>query len=225
MSRSKPDRRSKHAGDKLASTIRTPMGNVPRCQAQSRAGVQCRRPARKGYTVCSTHGAGTRRREREGTRKNPRTASVTNGLHAQPDTLAELQQLDPDYKALLEYYRGQKPEALRNLDELLASLWAMRDVLARKLPAATETEFGESPPALLSLLNALASALERVARIEGRIRASSLTINLTDAHIWVGAVLDILHEFVPEDRLDAALRKLESLGDAGADRAPAAAEA
>lgn len=51
-------------------TVAVPHGGVAaRCQAANRHGRQCGRPARRGFRVCSHHGAGTAKREAEGTRK------------------------------------------------------------------------------------------------------------------------------------------------------------
>ncbi|MDX2007849.1 MAG: WXG100 family type VII secretion target, partial [Meiothermus sp.] len=53
---------------------------TPRCQGTTknglRAGWQCAQPARKGYSVCRVHGAGTRKRVKEGVRKDPKTTGA-----------------------------------------------------------------------------------------------------------------------------------------------------
>jgi hypothetical protein len=56
-----------------AATVATPTGGqAARCQARSkRSGEQCKRPARTGYRVCHVHGAGSVKREQEGTAQRP----------------------------------------------------------------------------------------------------------------------------------------------------------
>jgi hypothetical protein len=69
--------------------MRTYFGEAPRCQATcKRTGRQCGRPARHGFACCSVHGAGTRRRELAGLRRNPKSGGLTHGLRAQPATQA-----------------------------------------------------------------------------------------------------------------------------------------
>lgn len=54
----------------FVATVAVPHGGVaPRCQARNRQGRQCGRPARRGFRVCAHHGAGTAKRELDGTRK------------------------------------------------------------------------------------------------------------------------------------------------------------
>lgn len=200
------------------ATVKTPIGEAPRCQARSKATQrQCGNPARKGFTVCSSHGAGTGKRERDGTRKNPKTAPITTGEHAQPETLELMQKMHPEFRKLREHYLSEEGEKkARDLKELLASLWAMHDVVVRQLPTVIEGEYGESPPALLPVMNGIASALERVARIEGRIAAAGgVNITIQAAQLWVRQVVDLVHEFVPSERVDRALARLEGLAMGG----------
>lgn len=203
-------------GSTEASTasIETPMGTVARCQAKNRAGGQCSRPARRGVRVCSMHGAGTRKREHEGTRQNPRTAPITHGLTAQPDTLEEWGGLEGSYKERVESYRRDKA-ALRNLDELLARVWAVADIMGEKRPEASwSLEGGESAPPLLDVLKILAASLEKVARIEWKIRQSSApTLTIVQAKRLVRGVVELLHEFVPSESLDECVRRLRRLAE------------
>lgn len=208
------------------ATVKTPFGEAPRCQGRSKATKrQCANPARKGFPVCSSHGAGTGKREREGTRKNPKTAPITTGQYAQPETLELLQKMNPEFRALREHYLSKEGETqARDLRQLLASLWAMHDVVVRQLPTVIEGEYGEAPPALLPVMNGIASALERVARIEGRIAATGgVQITIQVAQLWVRQVVDLVHEFVPADRVERALARLEGLSLGGTAEAEAAA--
>ncbi len=194
--------------------IKTPFGKAPRCQAHSkRTQRQCQVAARKGFRVCSSHGAGTRKREQAGTRKNPKTAAITTGQYTTAETFAELQQMHPEMRGLREHYLSKEGETkARDLRELLASLWAMHDVVARHLPETIVGDYGEAPPAMLPVLNGIASALERVARIEGRIQAAGgVNITIQVAQLWVRQVVDLVHEFVPSELVPKALGRLEAL--------------
>jgi flagellar basal body-associated protein FliL len=49
-----------------------------RCQAKSKqTGKQCKKPAVRGSSVCTSHGAGTRKRVKEGTKKPPGRPPIT----------------------------------------------------------------------------------------------------------------------------------------------------
>jgi|GEM_PF-5620657 len=107
--------------------VQTPFGVVPRCRARSkRSGLQCAKPARRGFSVCSTHGAGTRRREQAGLRKNPALAALKTGLRARPSTIATWEALHVQYAERLAAYRRDQAR-LRDGEELLAGCgpWRM----------------------------------------------------------------------------------------------------
>lgn len=58
-------------------------GNPPRCQAKAKGtGEQCNKAAVRGSTVCTNHGAGTRKRVKEGKRQDPVTASIKHRLYS-----------------------------------------------------------------------------------------------------------------------------------------------
>lgn len=196
----------------LADTITTPMGDVPRCQAKNRAGNQCARPARNGSRVCSMHGAGTRKREEEGTRQNPETAPITHGLTAQPETLDKWEGLNRTLQERIDYYRSN-PTRLRDLDELLARLWAIADIVGERRPGTSwSLEGGESPPPLLDVMKGVAAALEKVARIEWKIRQSGApTLTVAQAQRLLRGLVALLHEHVPLDRVDGAVGALRKL--------------
>jgi hypothetical protein len=75
----------------------------------------------------------------------------------------------PDFGELRASYLTDR-DKLRNLDALLADLWALRDVAVQRITATPLGTDGKAPPALLAVLGEIAGALERVARIEGKIR-------------------------------------------------------
>jgi hypothetical protein len=78
--------------DGLEPTLTTPNGGTAaRCQRVKRDGTQCGKPARVGYDVFGTHGAGYGKREREGTRRPPGRPPV-HGIYAKT-SLTSLQDL------------------------------------------------------------------------------------------------------------------------------------
>jgi hypothetical protein len=79
--------------------LTTPHGGVAaRCQATNRQGQQCGRPARKGFEVCGSHGAGYAAREEAGERQ-PVGRTPTHGLYSRT-TLQDLHDLREEVAAL-----------------------------------------------------------------------------------------------------------------------------
>ncbi len=86
-----------------ADQVATPNGGVARrCTAcSSRTGERCKKSARVGFEVCATHGAGTQKRQENGSRAAPGRAR-THGLYATTsnrtlaDLRAEVEALDLD---------------------------------------------------------------------------------------------------------------------------------
>src|SRR5207253_1473583 len=125
------------------------------CQARSkRSGERCRRWARLGYSVCPMHGAGSARREAAGIRENPRLAPLKTGTYARPETLEQYSRTYPKFAERVDHYRKQR-EKLRDLDELLARLWALADVMSEAPQDVVTTENGQQAPALAGLLSRL----------------------------------------------------------------------
>lgn len=60
-------------------------GFALRCQRVKKDAAQCKKPARTGYRVCGSHGAGYAKRERAGERKKP-GRPVTHGIYSNTPT-------------------------------------------------------------------------------------------------------------------------------------------
>jgi hypothetical protein len=78
---------NRNAGEDMRKAIAE--GRAKQCTAHKKDGTQCGRVARDGYDVCSSHGAGTSKREIEGVRQKP-GRPIETGLYARelPDDLA-----------------------------------------------------------------------------------------------------------------------------------------
>jgi len=208
-------RKAKPGRQGLAPTVKLPRGAVaPRCQKRKRTGAQCEKAARKGWTVCGSHGAGYAKREREGTRQNPKTVNVTHGGSTTPATKALLADIDPAFAADLAIYLDD-PAKRRDLDTLLAFAWATLHRVARQVPEVIVTQHGEQPPAIVATLQMLAMTLERVAKIEWKIYQSGApTLTVAQAQRLVKGMVEVLHEFVPGSALESAIARLERLANA-----------
>jgi hypothetical protein len=111
--------------------------HIPRCQALKKNGEQCGASARKGFRVCSQHGAGTRKREEEGSRKPA----------GRPPTTP------------LGIYKREQKDLLESLDEGV-SLGEMRRDLDRELVLvrATLATFLRLEPATLAVIEMIEKA-------------------------------------------------------------------
>lgn len=198
--------------------IDTPMGAVPRCQARCKAtSQQCQKAARRGCRVCSSHGAGTGRRERAGLRKNPALASLKSGRHATPATLATWAGMERSLAERVQHYRDDR-KRLRDLDELLARVWAVTDILCETKPEAMVTAAGVAPPPLLGALRALADMLEKCSRIEVRLREADRGLLESQAIRTVfGAAVEVLRRRLPYESVHDAVLELGRLADAKGD--------
>ena len=133
-------------------------GQAARCTAKSKgSGKRCAKPARAGFSVCSTHGAGTRKREETGSR-NRVGGAVTTGRYAttplstfaaMQDEVAEmegaLESTDADLlvlKGLVRLVLTQlethlsKLEIFEEVGDQLESLLASGDLEARDVKSA-----------------------------------------------------------------------------------------
>jgi hypothetical protein len=157
--------------------------------------------------VCSTHGAGTRRRELAGTRKNPKLAPIKTGARARPETIAIWKALDVALAERIAAHEADRSQ-LRDLDRVLVRLAALGDVLAG--PGAFDGE--EGAIRLLGVLRVHAEAIERWHRVALRIKEEAGIITERDIQHFLTAVLRLLEREIGNGaRLDAAVRELRSL--------------
>jgi hypothetical protein len=186
---------------------RSPAHGRPRCQARSsRSGKQCRKASRRGYEKCATHGPGTGKRVREGTRQSPARGPLRTGGHVQQKTIQrmweEFAAIDPRLKDRVDLYR-QHPDRLRDKSELLAKLWALSDVLSEDVKFTDDKGNAQLPP-YLTALRSITDALQVVARIEARERESS-SVPRAIVQVFVARIYHVFRQFVPADKLEVAL--------------------
>ena len=156
----------------------------------------CARNATKGYDACSVHGAGTRKRVKEGRRKSPKTVSVKTGAHAKPETIELKKQLDPAYAHC--YNEVLRNPQLATLDEMANRIYA--SLLALDYEELTLDERGKR-------LKSLAFAISKVeqTRVAKQVEFEKLQ------KIFVDALKKVFHEFVPRERLAEASARLGTL--------------
>lgn len=98
--------------------VSTPNGGAAaQCTARNRRSERCAKPARTGYAVCSSHGAGTKVREDAG-EKRPVGRPIVHGLYSQ--------RARTDIQALMESVfdtEGALANSDRGLALLKGTLW------------------------------------------------------------------------------------------------------
>jgi len=191
----------------LAATVDrpgTPAHRASRCQRVRRNGRQCEKPARRGWTVCGSHGAGYQKREETGARL------PAGGERKQLQVaLAHHKEADQEWAARSGEYRGNKA-ALYDLDGHLADVRALADVLSSRVRASTTRDGVEMPPALLAALREVTATLEAISRIQARMRSYE-AVPVERVRLYVAKVVEVLERFVPARQLDAALRAFEEI--------------
>jgi len=176
----------------------------PRCQRWAiRDGVfwQCPHAARDGCNTCGSHGAGYPKREREGRRKNPVTAAVKSGERARPDTIRQLYESNPEFRALYQIELG-RDDILDFREELALARSLARWFVDRAKLQDMDNSFGKTPPALLAIdrLERVMSMGERCLKIEASLGA----ISHEQLRYYFRVVADCLDRFVPANQTDSA---------------------
>jgi hypothetical protein len=190
--------------------VRTYFGEAPRCQATcKRTGKQCGRPARRGFSCCTVHGAGSRRRELAGLRTNPKIGRLSHGLRARPATLVALAEIDAVFAAARAEVASQ-PQRLRDVDAVLADLWGLRRVLLQQVQFRVDEQGVEQPPAVLGVLHELGTTIERAVRIEQRLSHPE-HIHVSLMRAIVNNTVAVLEQYVAPEHLGEALDEVRKL--------------
>lgn len=193
-----------------------PLTGKTSCKHNSkRSGKRCKNPPLTGTDGCWMHGRGSRKRVKEGKRKDPTTASITHGLTATQETLKRHSAMHPEYAVLVDSYLEDEAK-LYNTKELLARVWAAVDILSQKSPHwITDPLTGQTfAPPIVPVLVKLCQVLESVARQEGRLKGDGITINnmisIKSTQEFTRVVLRVLDDFIPDPAVRAdAVRKIE----------------
>jgi hypothetical protein len=212
LARISPRGRSQKA-DKLGIRLepfRAPSRRHPegaaRCQAVTRRDGQprqCRRNAREGFTVCSHHGAGSRKRELAGIRKNPALVRLVTGKRAKPSTVEQLLRERPDLRSFCENNFDDKD--LLDMRSVLARMKAIIESLVTHAYTGRGAEKEAGALIAMHALSPLMRALYHMLRIEeqlGRITHKDMARAMT-------CVLSTIREFVPADRRKDSLDFLD----------------
>ncbi len=156
---------------------------------------QCGNSARKGFRVCWKHGAGSAKREREGLAQNPRTASVTHGQNAKPETREELaRNSDPAFRALFHRHLNG-PDLLDFRDQIAMGKALLEFFVANAKLSDTDNAAGKVPPALAAIdrLEKVLAVGERALKIEAQLGA----ITHEELRYYFDVVAETFDLFVP----------------------------
>jgi hypothetical protein len=114
----------------------------------------------------------------------------------------------------VDRYRGDRKK-LRDLDELLARVWAVTDILSETKPDAVATASGFAPPPLLGALRALAEILEKCSRIEVRLRLADLGLLESRAIRTVfQSTIEVFRRHLPAESVREAVLEIGRIADA-----------
>ncbi|WP_287417673.1 hypothetical protein [Oceanithermus sp.] len=168
-------------GDRSDDYIQLPNGGrALRCKATLKNGKRCSNPARKGFEVCWKHGAGSGKREKEGTRKPPGRPPV-HGLYSKhgltsirelrdqllelggelDNTDAALATLKATLEWLLSLADNQKDKA-EKFEKLADTLAAAASEARSYGDVETAVELGRDVRAALRLATELSSWTDRL---------------------------------------------------------------
>ncbi len=157
-------------------------GTAPRCQRVKKNGEQCSKPARTGYSVCPSHGAGFPSREASGERKRP-GRSVTHGIYSSAptrsyaDAAAEVASLSDALTSSDRDLLALKATLVMKLAELEAhgpAVEQMEAVLERLAAEAAELDFDNlNPSEAMSFVRRFAQLQKPIAKLSGLVHQVS----------------------------------------------------
>jgi len=156
-----------------------PRGGVaPRCQRVKRDAVQCSKPARTGYKICSSHGAGFASREAAGERQKPGRPVTTGVYSTQPtrsysEAQAEVAQLEDALTSSDRDLLALKAVLVQRIGALEAHAPAVQDVeavLEALVAEAAQMDVNNiAPEQATCFVGRLAGVLRPVARLSALV--------------------------------------------------------
>jgi hypothetical protein len=167
----------------LEEYIAMPRGGVaPRCQRRKKNGQQCGKPARTGYRLCPTHGAGFPSREAAGERKKP-GRPITHGIYSSAptrsyaDAAAEVASLSDALTSSDRDLLALKSVLVMKLAELEAHAPAVEQMeadLERLAAEAAELDFDNlNPSEAMSFARRFAQLQKPIAKLSGLVNQVS----------------------------------------------------
>lgn len=159
----------------LEAHVQMPKGGLARrCQRRKKDGVQCSKPARTGYKVCSSHGAGYASREESGERRKPGRPVTTGVYSSQPtrtysEAAAEVAQLEDALTSSDRDLLALKATLILRLNQLDAHAPKVEEtetVLETLVAEAAELGAGDiAPEQAMRFVARLAGVLRPVTRL------------------------------------------------------------
>ncbi len=180
----------------LEPHVPMPRGGVAaRCQRVKKDGAQCKKPARTGYRVCGSHGAGYAKRERAGTRQKP-GRPVTHGKYSITGTKS-FGEAEEEVAALEDALTSSDRDLIALKAALMLKLNDLQNLAPKVQHAETELEALASEAAelledvtpdaarlwvrRLAQLAPILTALERITGQVVHVALSSITAHKTRA--------------------------------------------
>jgi hypothetical protein len=194
-------RQATNDGIVLEARVTHLKGNPRRCQAV-RKGKQCNNIAREGYEVCFKHGAGSAKREKEGTKKPP-GGQIVHGLYAKryKQTLLELKAsgvIDEHYKAHhIEEEIGMSRLAAEKLIGHEPDFMLLLEKLAgiRDNPASDVDDIIEAAKLAWKLQHFYELVIEQLGNVSSMVLKAAQIDNITSTTKARELFVDLLVEF------------------------------
>jgi hypothetical protein len=146
--------------------------------------------------------------------KHERGLALVRSVAAQPPDLdvdAECEEIyrDPEYAARVEAWLGD-PKELLDWRHTMARCQAVADMLEDRVRAVRLRGGAELPPPLLAAIAELRQMHLAIGRLEGKIGAET-HVHVSLVNALVTNTVAVMTEFVPPERLAAALDRLRAL--------------